>query len=178
MKHILVGAILTAASILASVGPAGATTQSTTDAFCVRTTQGALATPIGLGGVNIPQTSALHMTGTMVCRDSSGVPLATGTVDQAVTMPRTECTGEEDQNTSQTVVTWSDGTVSTLKFDRTEVIKANGTTGLIVSGSVTSDSTRFAGDMVNGAGAGTSVGCGTAVGETTANSTLVLRLTH
>lgn len=114
----------------------------------------------------------------MTCTDATGAPLAAGTVDQAVTMPRTECTGEETGNTSKTVVTWSDGTVSTLVFDHSDVIKANGISGLVVSGSVTAGSTRFAGDTINGAGAGASVGCGTAAGETTADSTLLLHLTH
>src|SRR3954470_8777172 len=109
MNHVLVGATLAAASILASVGPAGATTQTTADVYCLRTTHGALTTPLDPGGIDAPQADALQMTGTMTCIDATGAPLATGTVNQAVNMPRIECTGEEDQNTSQTVVTWSDG---------------------------------------------------------------------
>lgn len=178
MKHVLVGAVLAAASILGSAAPAGAGTQNTADVYCLRTTHGALTTPLDPGGLDTPQSDALRMTGTMTCLDATGAPLATGTVDQAVTMPRIECTGDENQNTSQTVVTWSDGTVSTFTFDHTDVTKTNGTAGLIVSGSVTTDSALFAGDTVNGAGTGTSVGCGTAIGETTANSVLVLHLTR
>jgi hypothetical protein len=178
MKHVLVGAILAAASILTSARPAGATTQDTVDAYCVRTTHGTLTTPVDPGTVDTPQSDALNMTGTMSCIDATGAPLATGTVNQAVNMPRIECTGEQNQNTSQTVVTWSDGTVSTFTFNRTDVIKTNGTAGLIVSGSVTTDSALFAGATVNGAGTGTSVGCGTATGETNADSVLVLHLTR
>jgi hypothetical protein len=48
----------------------------------------------------------------------------------------------------------------------------------MVSGSVSTDSALFAGATVNGAGTGTSVGCGTATGETTADSVLVLHLTR
>lgn len=175
MKHILVGAALAVAATFTSVGPAAAT-QQTADAYCVRTTHGTLTTPIGLGGVNIPQSDSLHMTGTMVCTDATGATLATGTVEQAVSMPRIECTGEENQNTSQTVVTWSDGRVSTFTFDRTDVVKANGTAGLMVSGTVTSDSALFAGATVTGAGTGTSVGCGTAAGEVNADSLLILHV--
>jgi hypothetical protein len=177
MKHVLVGAALATAATFTSVAPAGAT-QQTADAYCLRTTHGTLTTPIGLGGINTPQSDALHMTGTMTCMDTTGATLATGTVDQAVTMPRIECTGEENQNTSQTVVTWSDGTVSTFTFNRTDVVKANGTAGLMVSGTVTSDSALFAGATVNGAGTGTSVGCGTPAGEINADSILVLHLTR
>lgn len=178
MKHLLVGAVLAAAATLTSVGPASAATEQTTDAYCVRTTHGTLTTPIGLGGINTPQSSALQLTGTLTCLDATGAPLATGTVDQAVTMPRTECTGEENQNTAKMVVTWSDGTVSTLVLNRTDVIKVNGASGLAVSGNVTTDSALFAGYTVNGAGAGTSAGCGTAAGETSTDAVLVLHLTR
>lgn len=178
MKHVLIGAALATASILASVSPAGAATQQTTDTYCVRVTHGTFATPIGLGGINTPVADALHMTGTMTCTDANGAPLVTGTVEQTVTIPQGECTGQEIGNTSKTVVTWSDGTVSNFTFDHSDVIKANGAAGLVVSGSVSGDSTRFAGDTVSGAGTGTSVGCGTAAGEAAADSTLVLYLAH
>ncbi|MEU8513772.1 hypothetical protein AB0C76_19595 [Kitasatospora sp. NPDC048722] len=120
----------------------------------------------------------MKLTGTVTCVDPGGSPVATGTVDQTVTMPGTERTGDESRDTSTTRVTWADGTVSTFGFDQIDVVKAAGTASLVTTGSVTGDSARFARDALKAVGTGVGVGCGTVIGETALDCTLVIRLTR
>jgi hypothetical protein len=183
MKAALRGALLAAAALLAAPLLAGASARAdsqapTTDATCVLNAHGVFATAVDPGGIDLPVADTLTMTGTMTCADPSGAPVATGTFERTVTMPATECTGDEHGDTSTTTVRWTDGTVSTFRFDKTDVVKVNGTASLVVSGLVTADSTRFANDTVNAIGTSTGTGCGTPAGETALDSTLVLRLTH
>ncbi|WP_030277865.1 hypothetical protein [Streptomyces sp. NRRL B-24484] len=124
----------------------------------------------------MPDTPA--MTGSLSCVDAAGAPLATGTFERTVTMPATECTGDEHGDTSTTTVHWSDLSTSAFRFDHTDVVKVNGTASLVVTGAVTDDSARFAGDTVNAVGTSSGTGCGTPAGETAVDSILVLRLTH
>ncbi|MFE4603163.1 hypothetical protein ACFRKE_20170 [Kitasatospora indigofera] len=184
MKTAVRGALLAAASLLAAVpllaggsahaGPA----EPTTDATCVLNAHGLFATAVGAGGTNLPVGDTLAMTGTVSCVDAAGASAATGTFERTVTMPATECTGDEHGDTSTTTVNWADGAVSTFGFDTSDVVKVNGTASLAVTGAVTADSARFAGDTVNALGTSTGTGCGTPAGETAVDSTLVLRLTH
>ncbi|MGW7580123.1 hypothetical protein ACWGKU_03965 [Kitasatospora sp. NPDC054768] len=179
MKPVLVGAALTAVALLEAAIPAGAASADPeVDATCVRTLHGTFDTPVGPGGGNAPQADTLHMTGTVKCVDPAGRPVAAGTVDHTVTLPRTECTGDEHGDTSATRVTWADGAVSTFGFDRVDVVKAYGTASLVAAGRVASDSARFAGDTLNGAGTSISTGCGTMAGARTVDSTTVIRLSH
>ncbi|WP_158834689.1 hypothetical protein [Streptomyces sp. NRRL S-350] len=162
------------AAVPARAGAAG----PTTDATCVLNAHGVFATALGPGGTDLPVVDTLAMTGTVSCVDAAGAPSATGTFERTVTMPAAECTGDEHGDTSTTTVHWLDRTVSTFRFDRIDVVKVNGTASLTVTGAVTPDSARFAGDTVNAVGTSTGTGCGTPAGETAADSTLVLRLTH
>lgn len=179
MKSVALGTMLALASLLTAATPVNAdSTGPTVDATCVRTAHGTYATPVDPQGTNAPQSDTLKLTGTVKCVDSAGAPVATGSVDQTVTMPRTECTGDDHRDTATTRVKWSDGTVSTFAFNHIDVVKADGTASLVTTGSVTRDSARFAGDTLNAVGTSVDVGCGTATGETSVDSTLVIRLTH
>ncbi|WP_031063730.1 hypothetical protein [Streptomyces sp. NRRL WC-3742] len=183
MKIAARGALLVATSLLTVVAPiagssAAGSAAPVTDATCVMNGHGVFASAVDPGGVNVPLPDTLAMTGTVSCVDAAGAPLADGTFTRTVTMPATECTGDEHQDTSTTTVNWTGGTASTFRFDRTDVVKVNGTASLVVTGGVTADSARFAGDTVNAIGTSTGVGCGTPAGETALDSTLVLRLTH
>ncbi|MFF4341321.1 hypothetical protein ACFY00_15475 [Kitasatospora sp. NPDC001540] len=149
-----------------------------TDATCVLKAHGVFATAVGLGGVDLPVGNTLAMTGTVECVDAAGAPSATGAFERTVTMPAAECTGDEHGDTSTTTVHWADKTTSTFRFDHTDVVKVNGTASLIVTGTVTPDSGRFAGDALNAVGTSTGTGCGSPAGESALDSTLVLRLTH
>jgi hypothetical protein len=184
MKTAVLGAALAAASLLAAAAaPAHSahvrsTRAAVLDATCVQTAHGTFATAVDPGGTDASQQDTLHMTGTVKCEDSAGVPVATGTFQRTVTMPGEECTGDEHRDTSTTTVTWSDKSVSTFTFDRTEVVKAAGTASLVITGGVSTDSARFAKDTINAVGVSTGSGCGTKAGETAVDSTIVLRLTH
>ncbi|CAM5291209.1 hypothetical protein BOQ63_007435 [Streptomyces viridifaciens] len=149
-----------------------------TDATCVLNAHGVFANAVGAGGIDLPLPDTLAMTGTLSCVDAFGAPLASGTFERTVTMPAAECTGDEHGDTSTTTVHWADLSTSTLRFTRTDVVKVNGTASLVVSGAVTADSARFAGDALSAVGTSSGAGCGTPAGETTLDSTLVLRLTH
>ncbi|MFF2625074.1 hypothetical protein ACFVUN_04770 [Kitasatospora griseola] len=150
----------------------------TTDATCALKAHGVFASAVDPGGTNLPLPDTLAMTGTVECVDADGAPAATGTFERTVTMPATECTGDEHGDTSTTTVHWTDRTTTTFRFDRTDVVKVNGTASLVVAGTVTGDSAHFADDTVNAVGTSTGTGCGTPAGETEVDSTLVLRLTH
>lgn len=163
--------LLTASSAHADPGPA-------IDATCTFNAHGVFATPVDQGRTNLTLPDTLTMTGTVACVDSSGAPAAAGTFERTVTMPRTECTGDEHADTSTTAVRWTDGTTSTLTFHKIGVVKVAGTASLVVSGSVTPDSARFANDTVNAVGTSVGTGCGTPAGETALDSTLVLRLSR
>ncbi|MET8541867.1 hypothetical protein ABZW03_14600 [Kitasatospora sp. NPDC004799] len=152
--------------------------EPTTDATCALKGHGVFTSAVDPGGTNVSLPDTLVMTGTVECVDAAGAPTTTGTFARTVTMPATECTGDEHGDTSTTDVSWTDGTASTFRFDRTDVVKVNGTASLVVSGAVTADSARFAGDTVNAIGSSTGAGCGTPAGETELDSVLVLRLTH
>ncbi|MFD4656132.1 hypothetical protein ACFWP2_10950 [Kitasatospora sp. NPDC058444] len=179
MKPVLVGAALTAVALLEAAIPAGAASADPeVDATCVRTLHGTFDSPVDQGGGNAPQADTLHMTGTVTCVDPAGRVVAAGTVDHAVTLPRTECTGDEHGDTSTTRVTWADGSVSTLGFEHIDVVKADGTASLVATGTVTPDSARFAGDTLHGVGTSISTGCGTTAGARKVASTTVIRLTH
>lgn len=153
-------------------------TAPVTDATCVLNAHGVFANAVGAGGIDLPLPDTLAMTGTLSCVDAFGAPLASGTFERTVTMPAAECTGDEHGDTSTTTVHWADLSASTLRFTRTDVVKVNGTASLVVSGAVTADSARFAGDALSAVGTSSGAGCGTPAGETTLDSTLVLRLTH
>ncbi|WBP91011.1 hypothetical protein [Kitasatospora cathayae] len=169
--------LLTGASAPAGSGPT-ASAAPTTDATCVLNAHGVFANAVGPGGTDLPLPDTLAMTGTVNCVDAADAPLAAGTFERTVTMPAAECTGDEHGDTSTTTVHWADLTTSTLRFDKTDVVKVNGTASLVVSGTVTADSARFAGDALTAVGTSSGAGCGTPAGETTLDSTLVLRLTH
>ncbi|MQS16839.1 hypothetical protein F7Q99_32795 [Streptomyces kaniharaensis] len=183
MKIAVLGAVLAIPPLLvAAAAPAdSAHTRSarpTIDATCVQTAHGTFATAVDPGATNTSQPDTLRMTGKVECVDSANARLASGTFERTVTMPGVECTGEEHRDTSTTTVHWSDGAVSTLDFDRTEVVKASGTASLVITGSVTADSARFARDTIKAVGISSGSGCGTRAGETAVDSTLVLHLTH
>ncbi|MFF8775066.1 hypothetical protein [Kitasatospora sp. NPDC015120] len=184
MKTTCRGAVLAAAPLLVAapllIGAASPADPAapTTDATCVMNGHGIFATAVDPGGIGLPAGNTLAMTGTVECVDSAGAATATGVFERTVTMPAAECTGDEHGDTSVTTVHWADKTTSTFRFDHTDVVKVNGTASLVVTGAVTPDSTRFAGDTVNAVGTSTGVGCGTPAGETALDSTLVLRLTH
>ncbi|MFG2910411.1 hypothetical protein ACGF13_35860 [Kitasatospora sp. NPDC048286] len=179
MKPVLVGAALTAVALLEAAIPAlAASAEPEVDATCVRTLHGTFDGPAAPGRGNASQADTLHMTGTLTCVDPAGKPLAAGTVDHTVSLPRTECTADEHGDTSATRVTWADGAVSTFGFEHTDVVKADGTASLVAAGGVTSDSARFAGDTLHGVGTGVSTGCGSSAAARKVASTMVLRLTH
>ncbi|MGW4893090.1 hypothetical protein ACWEQL_12625 [Kitasatospora sp. NPDC004240] len=170
---------LFAAVPLLVVGPARAdSAEPTIDATCVLNAHGLFATAVAPGGIDLPVPNTLAMTGTLSCVDVAGAPLATGTFERTVTMPATQCTGDEHGDTATTSVHWSDGTASTFRFDKIDVVKVNGTASLVIAGAVTADSARFADDAINAVGTSTGTGCGTPAGETAVDSTIVLRLTH
>ncbi|MFD8594274.1 hypothetical protein ACFV1L_04685 [Kitasatospora sp. NPDC059646] len=152
--------------------------EPTVDATCVLKAHGVFASAVDPGGTNLPLPDTLAMTGTVQCVDAAGTPTVTGAFERTVTMPATECTGDEHGDTSTTTVHWADRTTSTLRFEHTDVVKVNGTASLVVTGTVTDDSAHFAGDTLNAVGSSTGTGCGTPAGETEVDSTLVLRLTH
>ncbi|AUY53771.1 hypothetical protein [Streptomyces sp. CB01881] len=152
--------------------------EPTTDATCVLNAHGAFATAVAPGGVDLPAPNTLAMTGTVSCVDAAGAPLATGAFERTVTMPATECTGDEHGDTSTTNVHWTDQTASAFRFDKIDVVKVNGTASLVITGGVTADSARFADDTINAVGTSTGTGCGTPAGETAVDSTIVLRLAH
>ncbi|MDH6145436.1 MULTISPECIES: hypothetical protein [Kitasatospora] len=170
--------LLAAAPLLAGASAHANSAAPTTDATCVLNAHGVFATAVDPGGINLPLGDTLAMTGTVTCVDTAGAPVAAGTFERTVTMPTTECTGDEHGDTSTTTIHWTDGTASTFRFDKTDVVKVNGTASLVVSGLVTADSTRFANDTINAVGTSSGTGCGTPAGETALDSTLVLRLTH
>ncbi|MER6301713.1 hypothetical protein ABT247_19425 [Kitasatospora sp. NPDC001539] len=185
MKITVRGALLAVVPLVAAVPLlAGTPTEASpaaapvTDATCVLKGHGVFAHAVGLGGTNLPVPDTLAMTGTASCVDAAGADAGTGTFQRTVAMPATECTGDEHGDTSTTTVHWTDGSVSTFRFDRTDVVKVNGTASLVVTGAVTTDSARFAGDAVNAVGTSAGTGCGTPAGETALDSTLVLRLTR
>ncbi|MFD0277629.1 hypothetical protein ACFVHB_27480 [Kitasatospora sp. NPDC127111] len=184
MKIARRGAFLAALSLCAAVPLlAGASAPAdpagpTTDATCVLNAHGVFATAVGAGGTDLPVGDTLAMTGTVSCVDAAGAPAATGTFERTVTMPAAECTGDEHGDTATTTVHWTDRTASTFRFDRIDVVKVDGTASLVVTGAVTADSARFAGDIVNAVGTSSGTGCGTPAGETAVDSTLVVRLTH
>ncbi|MEU1290640.1 hypothetical protein [Kitasatospora sp. NPDC005856] len=179
MKPVLVGAALTAVALLEAAIPAGAASgEPEVDATCVRTLHGTFDRPVGPVRGNAPQADTLHMTGTVTCVDPTGRSVAAGTVDHTVTLPRTECTGDEHGDTLTTRVTWADGGTSTLSFEHIDVIKAAGTASLVATGAVTSDSARFAGDALRAVGTSVGTGCGTSAGARKVDSTTVIRLTH
>ncbi|MFJ1791898.1 hypothetical protein [Kitasatospora griseola] len=138
----------------------------TTDATCVLHGHGAAVRGSG----------TLAMTGTATCVDAAGAPVAAGTFARSVAVPDTECDGDEDD--ASTTVRWSDGTASTVRYGKGTVVTANGTSSLIADGTVTADSTRFAGDTVHAVGTSSGTGCGVAAGRAALDSTLVLRLIH
>ncbi|MEV6976061.1 hypothetical protein [Kitasatospora sp. NPDC093806] len=152
--------------------------EPTTDATCSTVAHGTFATAVAPGGVNTPIANTLDMTGAITCVDGAGAPLATGTFERTISMQDSVCTGDQNGLTSVTTVKWSDGTISNLSFDRVDVQKVAGIASLVVSGRVTDNSARFAFDTIKGAGSSTGTGCGTPLGETAVDSTLVLRLTH
>ncbi|MCG6497690.1 hypothetical protein [Kitasatospora sp. A2-31] len=167
-----------AVPLLAGASAPVGTAEATTDATCVLNGHGVFATAVAPGGVDVPVPDTLAMTGTLSCVDAAGAPLATGTFERTVAMPATECTGDEHGDTATTTVHWADQTASTFRFDRIDVVKVNGTASLVITGAVTADSARFADDTINAVGTSTGTGCGTPVGESAVDSTVVLRLTH
>ncbi|MFF4381172.1 hypothetical protein [Kitasatospora sp. NPDC001547] len=152
--------------------------EPTTDATCVLNSHGVFASAVAPGGVDLHLPNTLVLTGTLSCVDAAGTPSASGTFERVVTMPATECTGDEHGDTATTNVHWTDQTDSTFRFDKIDVVKVNGTASLVITGAVTADSARFADDTINAVGTGTGAGCGTPAGQTVVDSTIVLRLTH
>ncbi|MFI9788804.1 hypothetical protein ACIHEI_35640 [Kitasatospora sp. NPDC051984] len=184
MKTAFRGTLLASAPLLATLplivdtSARAYSATPTTDATCVLRGHGVFTGAVDAGGTNLPVPDTLAMTGTVTCVDPAGAPVASGTFERTVTMPATECTGDEHGDTSTTTVHWSDKTTSTFKFDKTDVVKVNGTASLVVSGEVTGDSAEFAGDTLKAVGTSFGAGCGTPAGETALDSTLVLRLSH
>ncbi|MFD8479554.1 hypothetical protein [Kitasatospora sp. NPDC059673] len=184
MKTAFRGTLLASAPLLATLplivdtSARAYSATPTTDATCVLHAHGVFTTAVDAGGTDTPIPDTLTMTGTVTCVDSAGAPLASGAFERVVTMPSTECTGDEHGDTSTTTIHWSDKTTSTFRFDRTDVMKVNGTASLVVSGAVTDDSAAFANDTIKAVGTSYGAGCGTPAGETALDSTLVLRLTH
>ncbi|MEU2718032.1 hypothetical protein [Streptomyces sp. NPDC007205] len=170
--------LFAAVSLLAGASAYAGSAAPTTGSTCVLNAHGVFANAVDPGGINLPVRDTLAMTGSVTCVDATGAPVAAGTFERTVTMPATECTGDEHGDTSTTTVHWTDNTTSTFRFDKIDVVKVNGTASLVVTGTVTPDSTRFASDTINAVGTSTGAGCGTPAGETAVDSTLVLRLTH
>ncbi|KJS60978.1 hypothetical protein [Streptomyces rubellomurinus] len=185
MKIAVRGALLAAAVSLCAAVPllagasahAGSTTP-TTDATCVLKGHGVFTAALDQGGLDLPLSDTLAMTGTVTCVDAAGAPAGTGTFERTVTMPAASCTGDEHGDTATTTVHWTDRSASTFDFSRIDVVKVNGTASLVAAGAVEASSARFAGDALNAVGTSDGTGCGTPAGETALDSTLVLRLTH
>lgn len=179
MRSAILGTVLTVAAAFAVAAPARASSASPVlIASCTATVTGAYTSPLDPGGTNAPQPETLRQTGTATCVDVGGGTLSRGTVTRTTVLPAAQCTSIAYSDPSTTSIAWSDGTVSAFSLDHAAVVSVLGTDSATGTGTVTADSTKFAGDAIDGAVMSSGPGCGTAAGETTVSSTIVITLAH
>lgn len=170
----VIGSLLTG---LLCATPASA---ATVDAVCVAHSSGKLSDPLDPGtGNDKPQAEKLTGSGTVKCTDANGDDLGvTGKVRIRESFSGLRCNGNADSGSVETETTWSDGTVSKETFSTVGDNNVDGISILSFRGTVSSDSTKFAGDTVTLGGIAIGSGCGTAHGETGRSATPVISYSH
>jgi hypothetical protein len=182
MRSAILGPVLTAtaALALATTAPAQAATTASPVlvASCTATITGTYTSPLDPGATNAQQADTLQQTGNTTCVDDAGQPLIRGTMTRTAVLPAAQCSGIAYSDPSTTTITWSDNTVTNLTLNQANVVSVLGTASTTGTGTVTTDSTKFAGDSIDGAVMGSGPGCGTPAGQTTVSSTVVFTLAH
>ncbi|MEZ0107707.1 hypothetical protein ABH920_001699 [Catenulispora sp. EB89] len=183
MRSAILGPVLTAAAALALTAAAPAAQAATTAspvlvASCTATISGTYTSPLDPGGTNAQQADTLQQTGTITCVDDAGQPLVRGTMTRTTILPAAQCSGIAYSDPSTNTINWTDGTTTSLTLDQANVVSVLGAASTTGTGTATTNSTKFAGDSIDGAVMGTGPGCGTPSGQTTVNSTVVFTLAH
>jgi hypothetical protein len=173
-KTALAGAGVLACGLLAS-GTLAAAPAARADAIiatCTSTVtdKNVPALDQGFGDDN-QQAVSFSGTGTISCPGIGSSPL-TGDVSFTGQFPADQCTGVLTAGTLDTTIKWSDGKISTTQSAVTGLIAAiDGQETGVMAGTVSPDSTRFAGDEVATTVAASGSGCGSAQGDTGSSDT-------
>ena len=184
MRSAILGPVLTAATALALTTTAAAPAQATTTASpvlvasCTATISGTYTSPLDPGATNAQQADTIQQTGNATCVDDAGQPLIRGTMTRTTILPAAQCSGITYSDPSTTTITWTDGTTTSLTLDQANTVSVQGTASTTGTGTATTNSTKFAGDSIDGAVMSTGPGCGTPSGQTTVTSTVVFTLAH
>jgi hypothetical protein len=177
MRSAILGTVLTVTAALATAAPAHAASPVLV-ASCTATLTGAFTAPLDPGSTNAQQPDTLQQSGPVTCVDDAGEPLVRGTLTRTVVLPAAQCSGIAYSDPETDSVAWSDGAVGALSLDHAAVVTVLGTASSTGTGSVTANSSKFAGDSIDFAGMSSGPGCGTAAGQTAVTSTLVFTLAH
>ena len=179
MRSTILGTVLAAATALALATPAHAATRSAVlVASCTATLTGTWSSPLDPGSTNAQHPETLRQSGSVTCVDNSGQPLVRGTMTRTANLPAAQCSGITYNDPSTNRIAWNDGTATTFTLNQATVISVLGAASTTGTGTATADSTKFSGDIVDGAVMSSGPGCGAASGQTNVASTVVFALAH
>ena len=163
LRPVLTGAIVGGA-VLGPVVFATSASAATVTATCAETSSATYNSALDPNSTDTPQDVDSNGTGTVLCVDPTGNPLGQAKVAYDVDIPNAVCDGTASDNGGTETITWPDNTQTKISFQPTTYTAVKGQVTYTSTGTVTSDSTKYAGAGVTETGTITASGCGTASG--------------
>ncbi|MFI9064317.1 hypothetical protein ACIGQE_21000 [Streptomyces sp. NPDC053429] len=165
-----VGAVLLSGTLAAASSPATAR-----DVVAICTTKSTVTFSAPLSDTATAET--VSGTDVIDCFDAEGKALVSGTSAFSEAVSGAQCTGHEQHGPASVTVNWADGSLSKI-VTRPRGQMEDGRESFAGEGSVSPDSTRFAGDTISMVGMTVTKGCHTPGGASKAFGFNVLTFSH